>query len=87
MTHKCLKIDHLFLEYNNTTIPDSVGEIQPGPRWELEVTNLLCQSFGFVLFFWVCYAFFLSLALAGPENVVKIWPPETDGFLRDLTGP
>lgn len=31
--------------------------------------------------------FFLSpLLLAGAENVVKIWSPETGEFLRDLTG-
>ena len=30
---------------------------------------------------------FLSpLLLAGAENVVKIWSPETGEFLRDLTG-
>ena len=38
-------------------------------------------------FFWLAFSNFLSpLALAGAENVVKIWSPETGEFLRDLTG-
>jgi COMPASS component SWD3 len=50
----------------------------------------LLASCGSSFFYLLCMLFFffflILLALAGAENVVKIWSPETGEFLRDLTG-